>query len=133
MKAISIRQPWATLIATGEKTLELRSWKTRYRGPLLICAGKTPDDIYFEFDPEEAAENLPLGVAVATVELVDVRPFDAKKDSEAAFYEGDPSEPDPEFAWVLENPVMFEKPFHVKGKQGLFEVDFPQGSEENIT
>lgn len=36
MKALSIRQPYAALVLSGLKTLEIRSWKTRYRGPLLI-------------------------------------------------------------------------------------------------
>ena len=41
MKAISIHQPWASLIAFGEKRFETRSWKTDYRGPLLIHASRT--------------------------------------------------------------------------------------------
>jgi len=40
MKAISIRQPWAYLIAAGYKQVENRSWPTRYRGEVLIHAGK---------------------------------------------------------------------------------------------
>ncbi len=49
MKALTIRQPWASLIAAGVKTIETRSWSTRYRGPLAIHAGKhkpqrDPDD-----------------------------------------------------------------------------------------
>lgn len=41
MKAISLWQPWAALIAVGAKTIETRSWGTNYRGPLLIHAAKT--------------------------------------------------------------------------------------------
>lgn len=40
MKAISLWQPWASLIMTGAKTFETRSWATNYRGPLVICASK---------------------------------------------------------------------------------------------
>lgn len=40
MKALTIRQPWASLIAHGVKTIETRSWSTKYRGPLAIHAGK---------------------------------------------------------------------------------------------
>lgn len=40
MKAITIIQPWATLIAIGNKQIETRSWSTKYRGPLAIHAGK---------------------------------------------------------------------------------------------
>ena len=41
MKAINIHQPWASVIAFGEKRFETRSWKTDYRGPLLIHASRT--------------------------------------------------------------------------------------------
>jgi hypothetical protein len=40
MKALSIMQPWATLIAQGAKRIETRSWTTSYRGPLAIHASK---------------------------------------------------------------------------------------------
>lgn len=40
LRALTIRQPWASLIAAGVKTIETRSWRTSYRGPVLIHAGK---------------------------------------------------------------------------------------------
>ncbi len=40
MKALSIHQPYASLIANGKKWVENRSWETLYRGPLAICASK---------------------------------------------------------------------------------------------
>ena len=43
MKAITIKQPWATLIAKGYKEYEFRTWKTKYRGDILIHAGKGID------------------------------------------------------------------------------------------
>jgi hypothetical protein len=46
MKALSIMQPWAWLIAAGHKDIENRTWATDYRGPVLIHAGKK-----FDFDP----------------------------------------------------------------------------------
>lgn len=39
MKTLTIRQPWASLIALGAKTIETRSWTTNYRGPIAIHAG----------------------------------------------------------------------------------------------
>ena len=53
MKAITIRQPWATLIVSLDgsgrplKAAETRGWKTSYRGPLAIHAGKTVPDMFF--------------------------------------------------------------------------------------
>ncbi len=40
MKALTLTQPWATLVAIGAKRIETRGWPTRYRGPLAIHAGK---------------------------------------------------------------------------------------------
>ena len=39
MKILTLKQPWASLIAAGHKKYEFRSWKTNYRGLLLIHAG----------------------------------------------------------------------------------------------
>ncbi|MCE9533962.1 MAG: ASCH domain-containing protein [Planctomycetes bacterium] len=40
MKALTIKQPWAGLIAAGIKPIENRTWRTWYRGPLLIHASR---------------------------------------------------------------------------------------------
>jgi hypothetical protein len=83
MKAITIRQPWATLVALGAKRIETRSWSTQYRGPLAIHASKsfTPLDRehchgrYVRRRLREAGiedpDDLPLGKVVAVAELVD--------------------------------------------------------------
>lgn len=80
MKAISIKQPWASLVAAGTKTVECRTWKTHYRGPLLICSSKGDVEI------DDGGENLilPGGMALAAVELVDVRPM-TEADLEPAY------------------------------------------------
>ena len=39
MKALTLKQPWASLVANGDKKFEFRKWKTNYRGPVLIHAG----------------------------------------------------------------------------------------------
>ncbi len=44
MKALAIKQPWASLIVSGTKRIENRTWPTRYRGPVLIHASKKKDD-----------------------------------------------------------------------------------------
>lgn len=45
MKCLSIRQPWAWCITHGSKRYENRNWRCRYRGPLLIHAGKSRDEL----------------------------------------------------------------------------------------
>lgn len=84
MKALTIIQPWATLIASGHKMNETRSWKTNYRGEVLIHAGKNPKDytsgVYID-DPDgpyfhEAGitpnnfEELPRGSIIGKATLV---------------------------------------------------------------
>ncbi len=54
MKAISLHQPWASLVATGVKTIETRSWSTKYRGPLAIHAAKRQPDQALALGPRTA-------------------------------------------------------------------------------
>ena len=44
MKVLTLKQPWATLVAEGIKKIEFRSWKTNYRGKILIHAGVGVDN-----------------------------------------------------------------------------------------
>lgn len=48
MKALSIKNPWASLIAAGLKPREIRSWRTHYRGPVLVCSSLKPDNSMVE-------------------------------------------------------------------------------------
>ena len=43
MKVLTLKQPWASFVMQGDKKYEFRSWKTKYRGELLIHAGKGID------------------------------------------------------------------------------------------
>lgn len=104
MKALSIRQPWASMIASGRKTIEVRSWSTSYRGDLLICAGK------------KICGHLPVGVALAVVTLTNCRGL-TPADVDAA---GCPFESG-QWAWILER-VRIIRSFPVVGQLGLFEV-----------
>lgn len=57
MKALSIRQPYAWLIVNGLKDVENRTWRTGYRGPVLIHAGKTYPKGEYADDFDTYAEN----------------------------------------------------------------------------
>jgi hypothetical protein len=54
MKAITVRQPYATLLCMGLKTIETRTSTTNYRGPLLIHASKSCPEIIPDFPPLNA-------------------------------------------------------------------------------
>ena len=71
--ALSIRQPWAELILSGRKTLELRTWITDYRGPLWLHTGKAEDP---ELDRLFGLSDLPRGAFVGRFDLTDVAPVD---------------------------------------------------------
>lgn len=78
-KTLSIKQPWAHLILTGRKTLEMRTWRTAYRGELLIAASSQPKN--FQLD----GMRLPSGVAICLVDLVDIREFGIDDLAEAGY------------------------------------------------
>lgn len=75
MKVLYIRQPWAWLIVTGQKPIENRTWRTGYRGPVLIGASltdesKDPDVIqYLRALGVDVPPNLPLGGIVGRANI----------------------------------------------------------------
>lgn len=114
-RAISIKQPWATLIASGRKTIEVRTWRTHYRGPLVLVASKAPDVAAckaHDLDPRELA----AGVTVALVDLVDVR-RGRPNDAAAACISARGA-----WAWMLAN-VRRLQPVRMKGKLSLFWIE----------
>lgn len=121
--ALSVRQPWASLIASGAKTIETRTWYTHHRGPLLICASAGPPLGRFRPLCRPLPEPLPRGVALCVARLVECRPMTAA-DAEAAklrLYPG-------ALAWVLEEVRPIRRPWPVKGRCRLFHADVPAGA-----
>ncbi len=120
MKALSVQQPFALEILSGQKTIEVRSWDTLHRGDLLICSSGKP--AFSKEEMEELEEEYGCvflyGHALCVVHLAEIRLM-RKGDEEKALMEAF----DPEsYSWMLQDvrPVI---PFPVKGKQGLFHVD----------
>lgn len=118
MKAISIKQPFASLVAAGHKTIECRSWRTAYRGQLLICSSKGD----YEINDGMIAHG---GMALGVVELVDVCRM-TKADLEPSFIPEEWFEDALKgYAWHVKK--LYEiKPFPIRGKLNLFEVDESQ-------
>jgi hypothetical protein len=108
MKAIVIRQPWASLIAQGNKTVEIRSRRTSHRGDLLVVAAKQP--VWF---------SCPTGIALAVVSIVDCRPM-IPSDAEEACIDYRPGY----WAWKLSN-VRPVPPVPVRGMPGIFDFSPP--------
>lgn len=108
--ALSVRQPWAELIARGEKTEERRTWSTAHRGRLLIVSSRSREDAEDADDPT-AALALPRGMAVC---YVDVVACEARLDPIGETF----------YAWQLANPRRVE-PRPLTGRAALFYVDAP--------
>jgi hypothetical protein len=121
MKALTVRQPYAGLIAAGVKTIEVRSWVTHYRGPLLIHAGLAPIPPDARDDP--LVDRLfrrhsdlfhASGAIIAIVDLVECRPM-TRADRRAAW--ADPEWGD--WAWCL-TAVRLVRPVRSVGLRGLW-------------
>lgn len=151
-RAISLHQPWASLVALGIKKYETRSWATKYRGKLLVCSAKKkyiPDSclvnqvfdltdmgtfhrtrLDFLGNNTKYTQFLPLGRVVCVVNLVDCHIMTT--DGKSIKAEGR-DVPQLEqlcgdwtpgrYAWELANLIPFHKPIPIKGKQGLWIPD----------
>lgn len=121
MKALSLIQPWGSLILEGRKTIETRTWTTRHRGPLLIVASASMDGhavaLAMQFGYEPTA--MPLGVALCTAELVDIRPH-VYADEPHSLVRFDPQER--RFAWCLRD-IRAVEPVKVRGALSVYDVD----------
>ena len=126
MKTITIKQPWASLIIEGYKRFEFRSWQTKYRGELLIHAGKGVDKEAMKRLKKYLPNELPAGKIIGKVTLVDCIECNEKFKSmcleeNSEVYQK--SQFEEKFAWELKNVVKFEETIEVKGKLSLWEYD----------
>lgn len=136
MKAITLYQPWASLVALGHKPHETRSWPTSYRGSLLIHAGKRWDRelerLWTEFDTVLRARglarlpspNMPIGAVVALATLRDCYPtrgglgVNSRDDLDERFGDWSASR----WAWSLCDIRPLPEPIPWSGSQGLWGV-----------
>lgn len=149
MKAITLWQPWASLVAVGEKKVETRCWDTKYRGLLAIHSAKLeprsglgvsrekPEfarlmiEISNRYDWRDfywKGGRPALGSVLCLARLVDVIPVERVRDDlskqELTFgnYE------DGRFAWFLEAVTAFEDPIPAKGNRLLWNWNPPPNS-----
>lgn len=130
MKVITVKQPWATLIAEGYKEYEFRTWKTKYRGDILIHAGKSIDKKAMERFKYLNLE-YPVGKIIAKATITDCIYVDEKfaqkmcrKDPivyKDLINKGDWDG----YGFKLEN-VKKIKPVEVNGKLSLWDYDYEE-------
>lgn len=142
MKAYTVYQPYAYATVAGLKHYETRPRRTNIRGRVAVHAGKKVlrnHDLYTKLwemtghDPDkytgsalyytECGIRTDYGAVVGTVEIVDCVPVEEIMDKltplEMALGDYSPGR----FAWVLENPVMFNLPIPARGQQGWWNWD----------
>jgi len=135
LKALSLTQPWATLVQRRAKLLETRSWYTSYRGPLVIHAAKAfPRDCqellripaFYQGCGCVPASALPRGMGlclcllkacVKTTELHKLKVMNFTPSADELNF-GDFS--DGRYAWLLEWQYDFVEPIPMKGALGLW-------------
>lgn len=142
IKAISLWQPWASLVANGLKLYETRGWPTKYRGVLAIHAAKRPlckqgksliSHFNRSFNLSIDGDKLPLGAIVALTDLTDCLEMvseanatdvpnsiivESVSELERLLGDWQPQR----YAWKLENVRAIE-PIPCLGKQKLFTVE----------
>ena len=130
MKVITIKQPFATLIAEGLKRYEFRTWKTKYRGEILIHAGKSIDKKAMK-KFERLGLSYPTGCIIAKAMITDCVLVDdllrknLSKENELV-YSGVIKRPEWEgYGFLLEN-VEKILPISVNGKLGLWNYTYPE-------
>lgn len=140
MKVLTLTQPWASLVVLGVKRVETRSWRTSYRGELVIHSAKgwsredrdfagelvrrgilpAPAADYTGRPPHREFPELPMGALVGEVRLVDVVRTETLRVDAAEEELGDygPGR----FAWLLTEAGAYPPPLvAVRGKLGLWE------------
>jgi len=131
MKALTLCQPWASLVAIGVKSYETRSWRTSYRGRLAIHAAKRVVHVDGYAGALIAArlaeaglclDSLPIGAVVATCTLTGCYPVDmlwgrlVDMGDEGVFGDWRMGR----YAWRLADVVPLDEPIPARGKQRLW-------------
>lgn len=141
-KALSIKQPWASLIAEGIKPIENRTWKTNFRGRIYIHASSprkfdialTDDQTRWALPVLEKAfkGELPFGAIIGEVDIVDCIINHPSIWADKMEYDVCPETgihilrkgQKYIWNWVLANPVMYDEPIlNVKGKLSFWEFN----------
>ena len=125
MKVLTIREPWASLIINDYKKYEFRSWKTNYRGKILIhTSQKIEKEMLSRF--KDYKLNCVSGSIIGEAELTDCILVDEefnqnlRKIDNVVYGKSNHVE---KYAWKLENIKKYDKPIPMKGKLGLWNIE----------
>jgi hypothetical protein len=126
MKALSLRQPWATLVVNGDKTIEIRSWRPRnmdFPQRIWIHAGRKPD---LEMLAESfIEEDLPRGAIIGQATLTGIVRYMTQKQwlKDLSWHWNRPAHYGKGlYGFTLSEPTPCPVPVPLRGRLGFFEV-----------
>ncbi len=123
MKCLSVSQPYADLIINGKKTIELRTWNTKFRGEFLIHAPiKVKDSACEKLGISKS--NLRTGVIIGKAEIYDVKSYESIKALNKDYNKHFATEEflRHKYGFLLRKPQPLRVPIPYKGSLGFFEV-----------
>jgi hypothetical protein len=108
MKALSVKQPFASWLIEGIKLAEHRTYPAKFRGDVVIHSSKLPDaEFCFEYGLDLSKSDLfPFGCLLGIVEIYDCIDLGLGI-----------------FAWKVRNPRLFIVPVPMKGRLGFWDVE----------
>lgn len=129
LTVLSVRQPWASLLLTGEDWCENRSWTTEHRGPLWIHASskiETKECDLWRIDRSA----LPTGAIIGCVELVDILPINKRRQWQSKIIHEHRLNADVgpqficgEFCWIVKSPRLLKRPIPALGRLNLWKYE----------
>ncbi len=131
MKCLSVSQPFADLIISGKKTVELRSWSTDFRGDFLIHAPlKIRGD---DAKRLKMQKKFVTGAVVGKAQLYGVKKYDSLKEirSDKKCHFSIKRFQNKTFGFLLKNAKPFRIPIPCKGQLGLFDMEIPKAKIKN--
>lgn len=125
MKVLTIREPWASLIVNGYKEYEFRSWKTNYRGKILIHTSSIIDKDMLDRFKDYNLDYI-TGAIIGEAEIADCILIDKEfnddliRKNPIVYGRSNHTET---YAWKLDNIKKYDKVIYTKGKLGLWNYE----------
>lgn len=126
MKCLSVSQPFADLVVSGAKTVELRRWNTSFRGEFLVHA---PLKVRTADCKRLGVSGRPVtGAIIGKAEIYGVREYKSGKEiaADSDLHHAGPGFERSRFGFMLKNPRRFRIPVPWKGRLGFFDAELPR-------
>ncbi|MCH8833703.1 MAG: ASCH domain-containing protein [Thaumarchaeota archaeon] len=126
MKCLSVCQPYANLIVSGKKTIELRNWNTNFRGEFLVHAPITIKRT--DCQRLKISKKLVTRAIIGKVEIYNVKKYNSKSEFKNDYKKhlAPKNFFDRKYGFLLKNAKAFRIPITCKGKLGFFDVKLPK-------